>query len=58
MSQQDLQQSIANLNNQMTQLLQAIQPLLAGAGAAPPIAAAAPQPVMFVLLQELPILTN
>jgi hypothetical protein len=28
MTQQDLQQSIANLNNQMTQLLQAIQPLL------------------------------
>ena len=49
MSQQDLQQSIANLNNQMTQLLQAIQPLLAGAGAAPPVATTTPQPVIFIL---------
>ena len=49
MSQQDLQQSIANLNNQMTQLLQAIQPLLAGAVVAPPVAATAAQPVTFAL---------
>ncbi len=49
MSQQDLQQSIAYLNNQMTQLLQAIQSLLAGAGAALPVAAFAPQPVTFAL---------
>ena len=57
MLQQDLQKSITNLNNQMTQLLQAIQPLLAGAGAAL-LVAAAPQPVTFALLQEPPILTN
>ncbi len=49
MSQQDLLQSIANLNNQMTQLLQAIQPLLAGAVVAPPVAATAAQPVTFAL---------
>ena len=49
MSQQDLQQSIANLNNQMTQLLQVIQPLLAGAAVAPPVAANAPQLVIFAL---------
>ncbi len=44
-----MQQSIANLNNQMTQVLQAIQPLLAGAGAGPPDSATAPQPVTFAL---------
>ena len=49
MSQQDLQQSIANLNNQMTQLLQAIQPFLAGTAVSPPVAASAPQPVTFAL---------
>ena len=49
MLQQDLQQSMANLNTQMTQLLQAIQPLLAGADAASSFAAAAPQPVAFAL---------
>ena len=49
MSQQDLQQSIANLNNQMTRLLQAIKPLLAGAAVALPVAASAPQPVTFAL---------
>ena len=36
----------------MTQLLQTIQPLLAGAGISSPVAAAAPQPVIFVLSQE------
>ena len=49
MSQQDLQESIANLNNKMTQFVQAIEQLLAGAGAAPPVAATAPQPVIFAL---------
>jgi hypothetical protein len=58
MSQQDLQQSIANLKNQMTQLLQDIQQLLAGAGAVLPVAAITSQPVAFVFLQEPPIQTN
>ena len=49
MSQQDLQQSIANLNNQMNQLLQGIQPLLATSSATSPVAAAAPQLVTFAL---------
>jgi hypothetical protein len=49
----DLQESITNLNEQMTALLAAIQPLLAGAaappGAAPVAAAAAPAAVPFTL---------
>ena len=49
MSQQDLQQSIANLNNQMTQLLQAIQPLLVGAVVAPPVSTTTAQSVTFAL---------
>ena len=49
MSQQDLQQSIANLIIQITQLLQSTQPLLAQGGAAPPAAATASQPVTLVL---------
>ena len=48
MSQQDLQQSIAILNNQMTQFLQALKLLLAQAGAAPPAAVIA-QHVSFAL---------
>ena len=49
MSPHDFQQSIANLNNQITQLLQVIQPLLAGAAVAQPVAANAPQLVTLVL---------
>ena len=49
----DLRESITNLNEQMTALLAAIQPLLAGAapppGAAPVAAAAAPAAVPFAL---------
>lgn len=50
----DLRDSITNLNEQMTALLAAIQPLLAGVaappGAAPvPAAAAAPAAVAFAL---------
>ena len=57
---EDLQNSITNLNEQMTALLAAIQPLLAGA-AAPPAAAApgaAPAPVPTVTFALTPGTTN
>lgn len=43
MSQQDLQQGIATLINQITQLLQAIQTLCARASVTPPVTATTPQ---------------
>ncbi len=51
MLQQDLQQIISNLNNQMIQLLEGIQPLLSGAGTAPTLAVVTPWLQFLLFLQ-------
>ena len=57
---EDLQNSITNLNDQMTALLAAIQPLLAGAAVPPaaPTPGAVPAPAPTVIFALTPGTTN